>query len=39
MKGYYTNYSYWGYVNGSYMQFATETDYREYLNERYGQIR
>lgn len=31
MKGYYTNYSYFGYVGGQYIQFATETDYKEFL--------
>lgn len=31
MKGYYTSYAYFGYVNGVYMQFASETDYKEYL--------
>ena len=39
MKGYYTDYSYWGYVNGKYMQFAGETDYREYLEERRRQTK
>ncbi len=31
MKGYYVGDGYMGYVNGYYMLFADETDYREYL--------
>lgn len=30
MKGYYVPEGYMGYVNGSYMLFASETDYEEY---------
>ena len=33
MKGYYTDSSYWGFVNGSYMQFPTEAEYVEYMKE------
>ena len=31
MKGYYVDNGYMGYVNGTYMLFADETDYKEYL--------
>ncbi len=31
MKGYNTQSGYMGLVNGEYMLFATEEDYREYL--------
>lgn len=31
MKGYYTNSGYMGYVNGTYILFATESDYIEYV--------
>lgn len=31
MKGYYNSYGYMGYVNGSYKQFATETEYIDYI--------
>ena len=30
MKGYPTNEGYMGYVDGRYMLFATENDYKEY---------
>lgn len=33
MKGYYTSEGYMGYVNGTYVLFATETDYKEYMEE------
>ena len=35
MKGYYTESSYMGFVSikGKYMQFESETAYREYLEE------
>lgn len=33
MKGYYTSYGYMGYINGKYRLFATETEYREYMEE------
>ncbi len=32
MKGYNTEAGYMGYVNGSYMLFANEEDYIEYMN-------
>lgn len=32
-KGYYTNEGYRGWVNGRYMLFATEEEYREYLED------
>ncbi len=32
MKGYNTQYGYMGYVDGTYILFATEDDYLEYLN-------
>ena len=31
VKGYPTESGYMGYVNGEYMLFATEDDYREYV--------
>ncbi len=31
MKGYFTAAGYMGYVNGGYILFASEEDYREYL--------
>ena len=31
MKGYYTASGYMGLVNGSYILFASEEEYREYL--------
>ncbi len=31
MKGYNTAYGYMGYVDGAYILFASEEDYREYL--------
>ena len=32
MKGYVTNSGYMGYVEGGYMMFASEDEYRDYLN-------
>lgn len=31
MKGYNTSYGYMGYVDGAYVLFASEDDYREYI--------
>ena len=31
MKGYATDSGYMGYVEGSYQLFASEADYREYM--------
>lgn len=31
MKGYYVDAGYMGYVEGKYILFASETDYREYM--------
>ena len=31
MKGYATDNGYMGYVDGSYLLFASEADYREYI--------
>lgn len=31
MKGYFVESGYMGYVNGTYMLFADELDYREYM--------
>ena len=31
IKGYYTGYCYMGFVNGIYMPFASEGDYKEYI--------
>ena len=33
MKGYVIDNGYMGYVNGSYLLFASEADYREYMEE------
>ena len=33
MKGYYTGFGYMGYVDGEYMLFDCESDYRAYLTE------
>lgn len=33
MKGYVVDNGYMGYVNGSYMLFADEADYIDYINE------
>ena len=33
MKGYVTNEGFMGYVEGSYMLFASEADYLEYVDE------
>ena len=33
MKGYYITEGYMGYVNGRYMLFANESDYRDYLED------
>ncbi len=34
MKGYIVDTGYMGYVEGGYMLFANEDDYREYIAER-----
>lgn len=34
MQGYNTFDGYMGYVNGKYMLFASECDYREFMKER-----
>ena len=33
MKGYVTEDGYMGYVNGRYLLFASEEEYREYMEE------
>ncbi len=33
MKGYLVSDGYMGYVDGRYMLFASESDYREYMND------
>jgi len=33
MKGYMIDSGYMGYVDGRYMLFASEEDYREYMSE------
>lgn len=33
MKGYYNNSGYMGYVDGQWVLFASESDYREYISE------
>lgn len=34
MKGYFTANGYMGLVDGGYLLFASEDDYKEYLEER-----
>ena len=34
MKGYVTATGYMGYVDGRYVLFSNESDYREYLDEQ-----
>lgn len=33
MKGYYNNSGYMGYVEGSWVLFASESDYRDYMED------
>lgn len=33
MKGYNTSFGYMGYVDGEYLMFASEDEYREYMSE------
>ena len=33
MKGYYVRDGYMGFVDGAYMLFADESDYRDYLSD------
>lgn len=33
MKGYIVNNGYMGYINGKYQLFASEGDYREYMED------
>jgi len=33
MKGYYNHMGYMGYVGGRWVQFASEGDYRDYMEE------
>ena len=33
MKGYSTGFGYMGFVDGEYMMFASESEYREYMEE------
>lgn len=33
MKGYFVTEGYMGFVDGKYLLFADETDYREYVEE------
>ena len=33
MRGYYTQYSHIGFVNGKPMQFANESEYLEYIQD------
>ena len=34
LKGYYTDQGYMGYVNGSYILFASESEYIDYMRKR-----
>jgi hypothetical protein len=36
MKGYFVHDGYMGYVNGTYMLFADEKDYQDYISEQEG---
>ena len=38
MKGYAVESGYMGYVNGTYMLFASETDYADYMAEQWAQF-
>ena len=38
MKGYCTGSGYMGYVDGRYMLFATEDDYRLWVSEHNGDL-
>ena len=33
MEGYYTQAGYWGYFEGRYMLFASEEDFRDFLED------
>jgi len=33
MKGYYTQAGYWGYFVGRYMLFASEEDFRDFMED------
>lgn len=33
MKGYYTQAGYWGYCGGKYMLFASEEDFRDFMED------
>ena len=33
MQGYYTAYGYKGLVNGKYILFASESDYKDYITD------
>lgn len=33
MKGYYISNGYMGFIDGEYMLFASEEDYREYMED------
>ena len=33
MQGYYTPYGYKGLVNGKYILFASESDYKDYITD------
>ena len=35
MKGYHTEQGYMGYVKGGYLLFASEADYREFMEEEW----
>lgn len=36
MKGYTTENGYMGFVNGNYQLFASEADYKEWMEEQHG---
>ena len=38
MKGYNTANGYMGYIDGEYQLFASETDYREYMEDQYNKF-
>ena len=39
IKGYYTHNGYMGYVNGTYILFATENDYLDWIEQESKYVR
>ena len=38
MKGFYTGYYYYGYIDGRYYMFASESDYKEAYYDYYNRM-